>query len=183
MIEKIGVALLVLLLSIGTYELFKPNTMFESPSVPATVAPEVKGAPVVEVAIKAPVKTYQGKTKAKLKLPAAVVTDDKTQVIAASQVKSDLHPQTVSTTINTDTGAVESYVKPEPYPWFAVETRGAISAAYGYKYSHVTNTVAPVGRVTVAYDVIRIKALTLGVQATADTDRDAFAGVAITYRW
>lgn len=154
-----------------------------SDSVIAEVAPAVKRAPVVPVAIKAPVKTFQGKAKANLKLPAAVQADPQQQVIAASQVKADLRPQTVSTVINTETGAVQTYVKTDPYPWFAVETRGVAQVMYGYKIDAATRSPKPVARLHVGYDVVRVKALTVGVVGTLDSDQTAFVGVGVSYRW
>ena len=152
-------------------------------SVIATPAPALRKAPTAQVAIKAPVRVFKGETKANLKLPAAVIADETKQVIAATQVKANLRPQTVSTVINTETGAVESYVKTDPYPWFAIETRGEAKVAYGYKYRHTIGAMAPVVRMQLSYDVVRVKALTAGVQATIDTDRDAFVGVGISYKW
>lgn len=154
-----------------------------SESTIAKVAPAVARQPTSTAVIKAPVKTYVGKTKANLKLPAAVQADDRQQVIAASQVKNELRPQTVSTVVNTETGEVQTFVKTDPYPWFAVETRGELKLAYGYKYNHVMHDSAPVARLQVGYDVVRIKAFTVGVTATVDSDSTAFAGVGLTYRW
>lgn len=154
-----------------------------SDSVIATKAPAVKREPTKLVTIKAPVKAYQGKTKAQLKLPAAVQADGHQQVIAASQVKAGLRPQTVSTVADTETGAVSTYVKTDPYPWFAVETRGEARVAYGYKFTPAAHALAPVVRLQVGYDVVRIKALTAGVLATLDTDGAGFVGVGMAYRW
>lgn len=152
-------------------------------SVVATVAPAASHEPTTLTTIKAPVKAYGGTTKARLKLPAAVQADSKEQVIAASQVKSDLRPQTVSTVVNTETGEVTSYVKTDPYPWLAIETRGEVKLAYGYKYTPSLHQTLPVGRLQVSYDVLRVKALTLGVTASADTDSTAFVGVAVSYKF
>lgn len=154
-----------------------------SDSVIADVSPIVRRAPVVPVTIKAPVKTYQGDTKKNLKLPAAVQADPQQQVIAASQVRADLHPQTVSTVVNTETGAVQTYVKTDPYPWFAVETRGVAQVAYGFKYDVRRLEPKTVARLHVGYDVIRVKALTAGVVATLDSDQTGFVGVGVSYRW
>ncbi len=152
-------------------------------SVIAAPAPILRQAPVVPVHIKRPVKTFQGKTKVNLKLPAPVIADETQQVIAATQVKADLHPQTVSTVVNTETGEVQNYVKTDPYPWLAIETRGEAKVAYGYKYRHTLGIAAPVVRLQVSYDVIRVKALTAGIIGTFDTDRDTFVGVGISYKW
>jgi len=160
-------------------------------SVIAIEAPAVRKAPRVKVAIKKPVETIQGAAKANLKLPAAVQADPNQQVVAASQIKSDLHSQTVSTVINTETGKTETFVKQDPYPWFAVETRGEIKLAHGYKWRAIGSggfgynnlDTARVTRLQIDYDVVRVKALTLGVTGTLDTDRDAFVGVGLSYKW
>ena len=181
----IGILLVLSILGIGyvLYDVLGSPRPVGSVSVVAGPAPALRLAPTVATPIKAPVKTYRGKTKTNLKLPAKVIADDKQQVIAASQVKSSLRPQTISTTINTDTGAVETYVKTDPYPWFAVETRGEAKVAYGYKYSHTIGMSAPIVRMQLSYDAIRIKALTAGLTATVDTDRDAFLGIGLSYKW
>lgn len=152
-------------------------------STPAVEAPAVRNAPRVPVSIKAPVVTLQGDSKARLKLPEAVIADKNEQVIAASQVKGDLHPQTVSTVIDTETGKVTSFTKIDPYPWFAVETRGNVGVAYGYKFRSLLPEAHAVTRLQLGYDVVRVKALTVGVTATVDTDRDAFVGVGVKYQW
>lgn len=179
-----GLMLLLLVLAAYiVYDVLLAPRPVGGDSVIATPAPALRLAPIVAVPIKAPVKTFQGKTKKNLKLPEKVIADEKQQVIAASQVKSKLRPQSVSTVIDTETGAVETYVKDDPYPWFAVETRGEVKAAYGYKYSHLTGTSAPIVRMQLSYDALRIKALTAGVMATVDTDRDAFVGVGLSIKW
>ena len=152
-------------------------------SVIAKQAPAVAHEPIVEVPIKAPVKTFQGKSKERLKLPAAVQADPNQQVIAASQVKSELRPQTISTVVNTETGKVETFVKQDEYPWLAIENRGELRLAYGYKLDGPAHDVRRVVRLQLGYDVVRVKALTAGVTSTLDTDRQAFIGVGLTYRW
>lgn len=173
------------LAAFGCYWLFDKlvDRPVGSDSVLADKAPAIGKQPVTEITIAAPVKAYTGNTKRNLKLPAAVQADPKQQVIAASQVKADLRPQTVSTVINTETGKVETYVKTDPYPWFAWEPRGEARVAYGYKFDARQHTAKPVARLQVGYDAIRVKALTVGVLATLDSDRDAFVGVGVAYRW
>jgi len=154
-----------------------------SDSVLAEVAPAVRKEPTAEVMIKQPVRAYQGESKARLKLPAAVQADPNQQVIAASQVKADLRPQTVSTVVNTETGKVDTYVKTDPYPWFAWEPRGEARVMYGYKFDPRQHTTRPVARLQVGYDVVRTKAVTWGVTGTLDSDQTAFVGVGVSYRW
>lgn len=180
------VMLVLVLVSVG-YVLWEKYTTSKPPasgeSVIATVAPAVKGAPTKDVVIKKPVRTFQGKSKERLKLPDAVQKDENQQVVAASQVKADLHPQTVSTVVNTETGKVETFVKIDPYPWLAIENRGEIKMAYGMKYQSFDHATHQVGRLQFGYDAVHVKALTVGITGTLDTDRDAFLGVGVSYRW
>ena len=181
----VGVAIAALIYAgfVG-YDLFSKPKPVGSESVEVTApAPAVKRAPKVKVAIKAPVTTYQGESKANLKLPADVQADEHKQVIAAQQTPANLRPTTQTTVIDTDTGEVKTYVKTDPYPWIAYEPRGSIGLAYGYKYNHVLHNSASVARLEVGYDVVRIKALTVGVRATVDSDSTAFAGVGVKYQW
>lgn len=185
-LEKVGIVALIAALGLGgfiAYDKLRKPVPVGTESVIATVAPAVRKAPRVRVAVKAPIETIQGDAKANLKLPASVIASADEQVISASQVKADLHPQTVSTVLNTETGKVETFVKADPYPWLAVEARGEASIAYGYKFNRGIQAIAPVARFQVGYDVLRVKAVTLGVVATIDSDRDAFAGVRLIYRW
>lgn len=152
-------------------------------SVPATPAPEVKRAPTKRVSVKAPVKVFDDSTKPKLKLPAAVIDDPDEHVVAATQVKGSDRPQTITTTINEQTGESQSFVKTDPYPWLAFENRAEVRMAYGYRYSLKDHQVKPVGRLSFTYDALRVKALTLGTTAQIDTDGQAFVGVGVAYRW
>lgn len=182
---SVELAALVALVGLGGFIVYDKlvDRPIGSDSVLAEKSPIVRKAPTAQVPIKGKVTVYQGRTKTNLKLPATVIADEQQQVIAASQVKADLRPQTVSTVINTETGQVQTYVKTDPYPWFAIETRGVATVAYGYKFDARKHTTQPVARLQVGYDVVRVKALTAGVVATLDSDRDAFVGVGISYRW
>lgn len=151
-------------------------------SVEAAPAPELRKAPTAPVTIKKPVKAYTGDTKARLKLPPSVQADANEHVVSASQVRGNDRPQTVTTTINAETGSVTSYVKQDPYPWFAVETRGEIKLHYGYKADDL-GRVQQVTRLGFNYDLVRVKALTAGVALSADSDGSTFAGVGLSYRW
>lgn len=181
----LAIAAILILAGLAAWQAWGPVKPSGTASVIATEAPAVRYAPKASVTIKAPVKVYRGESKANLKLPAPVIADEHKEVLAASQVKSDLHPQTISTVVDTETGAVTTYTKIDPYPWLGIENRGSIGLAYGYKYSRVIGAHAPgpVGRLTVDYDLIRIKAFTVGGTATADSDSTAFAGVQLKYQW
>jgi hypothetical protein len=150
-------------------------------SVPAAAAPEVKRAPTKLVTPKKPIKVFAGDTPARLKLPADVLANPAENVIAATQVRGSDRPQTVTTTINTETGESRSFVKQDPLPWLAIETRGMAQLAYGFKFQNGQAT--QVTRLGVGYDAVRIKALTAGVQGTVDSDGATFVGVGVAYRW
>lgn len=152
-------------------------------SVPATPAPEVKRAATKWVQVKQPVKVFEDKTKFALKLPPAVVANQDEHVLAATQVKGSDRPQTVTTVIDEKTGESQTFVKSDPYPWLAIENKAEISMAYGYKFDIRTHQTRPVGRLAFTYEAIRVKALTAGVVAQADTDGSAFAGLRVAYRW
>lgn len=154
-----------------------------SDSVVARQAPAVKKQPTKQVTIKAPVTAFVGKTKANLKYSGKFLEDDNEQVIAANQVKGSDRPQTVSTVVNTETGAVTTFVKTDPYPWLSFEPRGELKLSYGYKFKAALPQAERVTRLQLNYDVIRVKALTVGATATIDTDRDAFVGASVSYRW
>lgn len=152
------------------------------PSIAARPAPELAHASQTSVPVK-PVRVYSSTTKAKLKLPADVQTNPDKQVIAATQVKSDPRPQTVTTVIDTATGESSSFVKVDPYPWFAIEARGVATLAAGYRFDRGGALPKQIVRLGVGYDVVRVKALTVGVVGSVDSDGQTFAGVGITYRW
>lgn len=151
-------------------------------STPAVAVPEVKRAPTARVAVKQPVKVYAGDTKARLRLPADVLANPAEHVTAATRVQASERPQTVTTTINTETGESRSFAKTDPYPWFAVETRGEVRLAVGYKHEP-NGQLQQVTRLAVGYDVVRIRALTAGVVGSIDSDGSQFIGVGVAYRF
>lgn len=148
----------------------------------AAVAPEVASVPKEEIPLKGltvyakPAKSKLGKAGA---IPEAVVKDDRQSVVAASRVASSERPQTVTTTVNAETGVSDTYVVAAPRPWLATESRGELSLDYGYK----RNALAPVGRINIRQDVLQIKALHLGLSASGYSDGDYFVGAGVSYRW
>lgn len=172
-----GAGLLVLAWVLLGAALVKPPSEV---SVPAVQAPEVRKAPTARVKVPS-VQVYAGDTKAKLKLPGEVTSNASEQVVAAIKTPGNDRPQTITTTINTDTGEFRSFVKTDPYPWFAVEARGEVRLSGGYKLDGAT--VKPIVRLGASYDVARIKALTAGAVASVDSDGDTFVGIGIAYRF
>ena len=68
-------------------------------------------------------------------------------------------------------------------PWLAIETRGEFGLVYGYKFKAGELGSRPVARLQLKYDVLRVKALTIGAVASVDSDRDAFVGIGLSYKW
>lgn len=147
---------------------------------PAVSAPEVKRAPREKAVIKRPVEYFAGDAKAKLRLPADVGANE--QVIASSRIEPSDRRQTVTTTLDTESGNVRNWAKHEPYPLFAVEPRGEARLSVGYRYDG-NGLVKTVARLSVNYDVLRVKAVTLGAAGSIDSDGRAFLGAGLAYRW
>lgn len=154
-------------------------------TVIATPAPEVKGQEKKPVAIKSgKVKAYTApKNKAHLNLPQPVQDDPLQVVLESTQVKADDHPQTVTTTIDSDTGETKTYVRRDPLPWLAWDTHGEVGAYGGIKNGVLT------ARVEAKQGLVQIKALHLGVIASVDQplsgpiSADYYVGAGAWYRW
>ncbi|MCK7495203.1 MAG: hypothetical protein MZW92_31980 [Comamonadaceae bacterium] len=101
------------------------------------------------------------------------------QVVAATRVPGDDRPHTVSAVADLGTGQVSMFVRPDPLLWLAMETRRELGLAYGLK----TDADEPVWRLRGRVDMARIKAARFGVDASVDSDGDAFAGVGVAVRW
>lgn len=159
-------------------------------SVPAKEAKEVKGKPKITVAAPKGVRVYQPEAKLKLNLPPTVVANKDEQVISTARVDNTTRPHTVTTTINTETGEATSFVRADPYPWVALESRGELGVSGGYKYRYRQGVIAsfgrpvvPIMRLDVRQDFLQLKALHVGVMGTVDTDGDAYVGVRVSYKW
>lgn len=119
--------------------------------------------------------------KGALKLPPAIKDDPLQQVIAATHVAADEHPQTVTTTINTDTGETETIIRKEPLPWVAWSDRGGVAMYAGLKSG------SPTVRLQVHQELFSIKAVHFGAVASLDQsqngNQDSFIGIGAEYRW
>jgi hypothetical protein len=149
----------------------------------ATPAKEVKNTPKKAVKPRQ-VEVYKGGAtlKSKLNLPEYVIADQKVEIIASSKVPASEHSKTVTTTLNAETGASETYVRTDPLPWLAYESRGEIGAYYGLKHGE------PTVRLQFRQDFVQVKALHAGVIASVDrsttTGRtESFVGLGVSYRW
>lgn len=171
----------VLGLAWGLYHEVVSRPQPGGPSIEATPAKELRGKPTKRVPT-APVRSYSS-TMTGLKLPADVQANPNAAVIAAATIRPDPRPQTVTTVLDTATGDARTYVKVDPYPWLAIEARGAATLAAGYRFDRGSALPKQIVRLGVGYDVVRVKALTLGAVATLDSDGQTFVGAGVTYRW
>ncbi|GBL46261.1 hypothetical protein SFMTTN_2074 [Sulfuriferula multivorans] len=155
-------------------------------SVPAVAAGEIRAIPKTAVAIRAPVKVYRGGAplKRRLNLPQPVADNAAQQVIAASQVRADDHPQTITTLINTETGDSETYVRRDPLPWLAWDARGEAAMYVGIQRG------GPALRLEARQGMVQIKALHVGVIGSVDQplggaprDTDYFIGAGVWAKW
>lgn len=106
------------------------------PAVAATeVAHEIKTATPIQTGT---VKTYPKAVKRKLNLPAQVQADDNKQVLEASKLPADDHPQTVTTVIDVKTGETETFRRRDPLPLIAIDTTGEAGLFIGLKNGATT---------------------------------------------
>jgi hypothetical protein len=155
-------------------------------TIVATPAKEVRAAPKVDVAVKKPVKVYQGGAALKdgLKLPRVAVEDPDVEVLASSKIDGrDDHPKTVTTVLNVETGESETYVRTDPLPWFAMSSRGGVGMYGGLKNGE------PAVRLEARQELFSVKAVVFGLAATFDqpisgpAGPDYFIGLGAEYRW
>lgn len=160
---------------------FRPHPAPVSVPVIAQAAKVVSG--VGRQTVTLPLKVYKPEAKQRLKLPQAVQADPAQHVAAASTVKPDTHPHTVSTVVDEKTGEVTTYDTRDPLPWLAVDSHGEAGVAYGIRDGQ------PTVRLEVRQNLLDLKALKLGVQASADQPVSGslspsyFVGIGVSYRW
>jgi hypothetical protein len=168
---------LVAALCVAAWWYFKPVPAPVDTWHPATPAPQIITVP--KTAIRpAKVSVYAPAAKSKLSLPQLIAADPAKHVLDASTIKADDHPQTIVTVIDEQTGDVQTFVRSEPLPWLAAEQRGELRFDVGVK-----NGLATVGRLTLREDLLQVKALHAGLNASADTDGSFFVGAGVGYRW
>lgn len=150
---------------------------------PAPEAKPVIAIPKVNIHPK-DVKVYAQPAKAALKLPPNLQADPNTYALSAVKIKPDLHPQTIVTTLNAETGETETLVRRDPLSWFAPEQTGEIRLGYGYKYSSLDKgRLGGVTRLSLREDLLQVKALHAGINASLDSDGQLFAGAGVGWKW
>ncbi len=142
----------------------------------AQISPQVENVPKETVQSK--VQVYAAAAKKKLGLTKAKQNDSSIAVLDSSKLPPSDHPQTVTTTLDTDTGTIETEVKQEPLPLIAAEQTGYIRIGYGIKTGR-----GKIARISISENLIQIKSLHAGLDASIDTDGTGYAGAHIDYGW
>lgn len=163
--------------AMGLWYEMKPDPAPVNQWSPAQEAHQVADVPKTDIT-PPKVEVYASSAKQKLNLPPAVQADQHAHVVEATHVRPDDHPETVTTMIDDQTGKTETMIQRDPLPWLAAEQTGELRFDYGLK-----NGGAKVGRLSVREDLIQVKALHAGVDATLDTDGQYFLGAGVGYKW
>ncbi|MDT3707441.1 MAG: hypothetical protein ROZ09_11485 [Thiobacillus sp.] len=169
----LAVALLAALYVIGS------KTPPAAPGVHTLATPAAPVANVEKQLVEcaAPVALYKPAAKKKLKLPAPIVAAPSQHVAAATTTPDDTRQHTITTILDTDTGAFTTLDRVEPLPWLAPGKRGAAGIAYGL------GDDGPQAKAYAYHDLLQIKALHAGARAEADPHGEWWAGGYIEYRW
>lgn len=173
-------AAVIVAVAVALYFHFKPDPAPAGVHIPATQATELKRETTVPIAVATPIQVYKPATKAKLKLPPDVQADTKQHVVASTKTPNDERQHTVTTLLDTSTGVFTTYDRVDPLPWVAVNTKTQVGAFYGLKNGETAI------RIQAQQELLQIKALHLGVTASADVTRggvDTFIGVGAWARW
>jgi hypothetical protein len=149
----------------------------------APPAKEVRELPKAPAKMTKPIKVYSGSsTKEKLNLPAAVVEDEKQQVIESIKIEGE-QPVTVTGVVNTETGDTQMFIRTDPKPWLAWDDHGGAGVYAGYKNGDLAL------RLEAHQELFRIKDVHIGVQGSLDqrlnqaVALDSYVGLGAEYRW
>lgn len=144
----IGLAVIVAL--IWAYKAFWPETKPQGYQT-APPAAGMATASTHEVYIKPSVKAIDKKQAArKMDLPSTVIDNPDVEIISTATIKPSEGGSTTATTVNTQTGAVETIVKENPRPLFGFGGKTEIGIRAGI------STRGQQGALYVRQDVLRI---------------------------
>lgn len=177
----VGTSLLILGIGYAGWFFTRP-AVDTTVAVVAPIATPIKKVKKRTVAVKS-VRTFSPEAKLKLNLPQEVITNDNQQVTGATTVSPSERRVTVTSVLDTGAGETTIFTKPEPLPWFAVESRGEARIDVGYKLQRGVPTPVQVGRLSVHHNFVQVKGFHMGVNAAVDSDGTLFAGVGLGYRW
>jgi len=176
-VQGIGIGLAIAAVAVGAW--FATHKAASPGAAPqdATPAPAVAKTPTEPIHPKV-VQAYPAKVKQKVNLPSAMRNDPAIAVLNSSMVPPTLDGQTVTTTLNTETGQVNTMISANPSPWLAGESTGSIRLDYGMK-----NGGRKVGRLSATENLFQIKSVHLGAAGALYSDGTYFIGVGGEYRW
>lgn len=146
-------------------------------------APSSQLAGITKTVEPANVQVYAPKAKAKLDLPKEVQSNERQQVIAATDLPASKRERTVSTVLDLDSGEAIQYVQEKELPWLgkANDTRFGL-------YAGVKQTpygTEPAIRAQVSHDLFAVKEATVvlhgAIDATNSGRVDAFVGVGVEF--
>jgi hypothetical protein len=155
-------------------------------AVQAAPAPEVADQPKKPVITKNPPRVYAdgAAIKNQLKLPPEVIRDPVQEVVTSTRVEPDDHAQTLTTTLNTETGEFDTYIKREPLPWIGAKQRGEASLAI------IAKNGEPTARLQLRHEFAQIKALHVGAIVGADqplnsalSSGEVYGGLQVWINW
>lgn len=144
---------------------------------PAPPMPQLAATPTETIKPPA-VRVYAPMAKKQLDLPTEVQNDPGLYVLSTARLSADTRRRDVTTLINKNTGATETLVRREPYPWLAAEQTGELRLDYGLK-----NGMVRAARLSLSEDLVQVKALHLGMHASLDTDGKFFVGAGMAWAW
>lgn len=145
-------------------------------STVAAVAPELRRQKTETVAV-GHIQAYRTPTKRELGLPQAVQASRDQYVIAATKAAANLHPQTVTAVLDTQTGQTQLYIRTDPLPWIAFEQHGDVSLSRGFRSG------ALIYRLAGHEDLVQIKAAHVGLIGSIDSDGQWYGGIGLRVAW
>ena len=177
LIPQPGMLAAVLCVFVVAWWYFTPESAPIGKTVIATSAPELKK--IQRQNIKPPkVQVYGPSSKAKLNLPIGIQDDPSKYVLGSVKLPNDTHPHTITTVIDEKTGEVQTFERRDPLPWLAAEQRGELRIDAGIK-----NGLTRTARLSLREDLLQVKALHAGINASLDADGQYFVGVGVGWKW
>ena len=171
-------AVVLAALIVSAWYLTIPKSQPTGATVVAKEDKRVEGTPTVSIPTPHGVRVLIPAAKQQLNLPADQQNDSTHQVTAAAILPAQEAPESAIAVLDVDTGRTEILAQKLEPPLIASEQRGQIWAGYGFK-----NGGIKVGRLSYREDLVQIRSVHLGVNATLDTDGSYFVGGGVAYRW
>lgn len=174
---KLGALVTGIFLAYQLRHYFTPAPMPPGSTVIATPAPELKRVPKVDIT-PPKVAVFAPAAKKKVGLPTATQADPNKHVLGSSKVKSDTHPHTITTVIDSTTGEVTTFDRMDKLPWLAAESRGEVRIGTGFNQD-----MSRVHWLRGQYDVLQVKALHAGVDGSIYSDGQKYVGLSVAWKW